>query len=500
MAIGAPASRGTGSESASDTQLSFTTTGGIAAGDYILVSFITDPISTTDGDNSLHSSVSVGGVSLTKAKEWAEGGASTGDGVVTSLWYGVTGSAIASGATVLCNTASAVTVKGARVLSGTRDTGKTFGLATGTTPIDFDNYVSAAGNDMVAQTTSGLTSEQHLHFRCAGCQATPTTFTATASPVFTRVSTTAFVAGAAIGLREEYIIQTDTGVTSDPSSNAGNSTEWATLLVSFNEVTSGTAHTATPTDTLTLADATTFARDIHPADTLTLVDSLSSQAVLERTLVDTLALADSLSSQAVLQRTVDDTLTVADLITPAGGKGATIDDTLTLSDSLSTQAVLQRTVADTLSLADSLSSQAVLLRLIADTLTLADLADPVKSVGGVDHAQPIADTLSLADSLSSQAVLLRTLTDELAVADSLSSQAAFMRTIADTLTLADDLVAEAEALVEGFTGMFDPDTEQGRGSAANDSGDYELAPAGRGGSRTLSGAYTSVQGGKIGVP
>jgi hypothetical protein len=40
-----------------------------------------------------------------------------------------------------------------------------------------------------------------------------------------------------IALRDEYLIATNTGATSDPSSNAGNGTEWATLLVAFNETT-----------------------------------------------------------------------------------------------------------------------------------------------------------------------------------------------------------------------------------------------------------------------
>ena len=42
---------------------------------------------------------------------------------------------------------------------------------------------------------------------------------------------------------------------------------------------------------------------------------------------------------------------------------------------------------------------AAFLRSVADTLSLADLADPVKSVGGVAHSQPVADTLCLADAL-----------------------------------------------------------------------------------------------------
>ena len=139
------------------------------------------------------------------------------------------------------------------------------------------------------------------------------------------------------------------------------------------------------------------------------------------------------------EQAVDDTLSLADSATTQSGKTASIGDTLALTDATAFEAAFARTITDTVALADTLSSQAAFLRGLADTLTLADLADPVKGVGGVDHAQPVADTLALTDSVAMQRGIAQAIADTLSVADAVASQAAFVRAVADSLTLADAL-------------------------------------------------------------
>lgn len=234
MALGAPVLRANAGETTSDNQTTITTTSEIPAGSYIIAVAVSDG-NAVDGNQNIHTALSVGGVALTKRSESQEGGASAAASVVVSVWYGVTVSAIANGSNVVLDLDAARADKRITVVSGTRDTSKTFEPADGTS-LDTDFYISAGGNDMRAQVTSGMTSEEHLHISAWGCDATATTFTATAT--WTRVVTTGQVTGSN-GTRIEYKISTSAGETSDPASNTGNSTEQAAILAAFREVTGG---------------------------------------------------------------------------------------------------------------------------------------------------------------------------------------------------------------------------------------------------------------------
>ena len=232
MALGAPTERMVATETGSDNQISSTLASGISAGNYVWAYMQCDPLVTTDGDQSLHSAVTVGGLSLTKAKEWAEGGASAGDGVAVSMWYGTASGAISSGATVTGDFASAVANKGLWIFSGTMAGGNSLAYEAVAANPNQSNYVSAGGNDITALATSGLTSREHLHIRIAGGQSGTSTFTVTATWTTLRATT---VIGTATRMSAERLIATDTGASSDPSSNAGNGTEWAHIIVSFHE-------------------------------------------------------------------------------------------------------------------------------------------------------------------------------------------------------------------------------------------------------------------------
>ena len=243
MALGVPADRASAGETTSDNQTVITTTSAIPAGHYIIATCISDAPNTTDGETAYHTALTVGTVALTKRREQTEGGASGTAAIVTSQWYGVnSGAEIAVGANVTLDLSDAVADKRIWVISGTRDTSKTFEAADGTS-LAATNYVSAGSNDMVAQSTSGMTSEEHLHVRSAGCDSASTGFTGTAT--WTEMNTNRLVTGSN-GVCMEYKISTSTGETSDPSSNAGNGTEWATILAAYREVTAGGTPTSFP--------------------------------------------------------------------------------------------------------------------------------------------------------------------------------------------------------------------------------------------------------------
>lgn len=238
MAIGNPALCANAGETTSDNQTVITTTASIPDGQYIVGVVVSDG-NAVDGNTNIHTALDVGGVALTKVREQQEGGASAAASVVVSLWIGKndTGSQINSGSNVTADFDAARADKRITIISGTIGSGNVLELADGTS-LDFDNYVSSGGNDMRAQSTSGMTSESHLHVAAWGCDATATTFTASTN--FTRVSTTGQVTGTN-GTRIEWRINTSTGETSDPSSNCGNSTEWAVVFAAFREVAGGAA-------------------------------------------------------------------------------------------------------------------------------------------------------------------------------------------------------------------------------------------------------------------
>lgn len=234
MALGAPTIVANNGETTSDNQTVITTTAAIANGNYILAAAVSDGDGTNEGETTFHTGLSVGSVTLTKRREQGEAGTSAATSVTVSQWYGVnnTGAEIAIGANVTLDLDAAHADKRIVVIAGTRDTSKTFEAADGTS-LDVDNYISAAGNDVVSEVTSGMTSEEHFHWRTAGADSTSTGWTGTVG--WTETHTNRQVTGSN-GLGMEHLISTSTGETSDPASNAGNGTEWASILAAYREV------------------------------------------------------------------------------------------------------------------------------------------------------------------------------------------------------------------------------------------------------------------------
>lgn len=86
MAIASVGNLGTGASSTSNSTLGFTTSAQLDAGNYGILVISSDNTSTTDGDNSEVTGVTVGGNAMTKIAEYVNGSAGAGAGVLVSVW------------------------------------------------------------------------------------------------------------------------------------------------------------------------------------------------------------------------------------------------------------------------------------------------------------------------------------------------------------------------------------------------------------------------------
>ena len=237
------------------------------------------------------------------------------------------------------------------------------------------------------------------------------------------------------------------------TSAATSGDSYITLPQTVTEFVSGTAHTATPSDSVTLTDARTAARGKGITDTFALADAFSRATATQRTVADTFTLTDTRTLARA--KTVTDTLTLADLLIAGRSQAVPLADVLALVDAVNIDWTALRPQNERVDLTDSFTRIHVALRAVADALVLADLATPVKEAGGVTHSLPLADVLALSDVFARVMAYGRTqadglilvdstrdaqgirLGDTLALTDLLNRLGSSARTLADTLTLVD---------------------------------------------------------------
>ncbi len=216
-----------------------------------------------------------------------------------------------------------------------------------------------------------------------------------------------------------------------------------------------TDHTATPSDSLALADSASPAKTIPSAqaDTTSLSDTGTAAWTQDRSTASAVALGDSLSRVHLAARTPADAVALTDQATPAktipvavndsvaladeatpelgvGGTDHTVDpaDTLAVTDTL---ALGQgKAVTDTLALDDAATTAEDFARAVADSIALTDGAALSR---GLAHA----DTLGVADTFSRATETSRTVSDAVAITDEATSAEDFTRAVDDTLALDD---------------------------------------------------------------
>lgn len=214
----------------------FTTGSDIVADKLIVAVLATDNVSTADATSTDHTSMSVGSMVMTKAREFTNGNGSAAAGCTVSLWYGQnkTGSTIASGSTVTVNLGGSAPGSGAKVCVARRfsmDSTKVIAVAGGA---DLANDGADTGDLQL----SSLTNREYLFLHgMAGEGSTATAITPTGSWTgFIGNQTAAGGAATNVGARWQGRILTGTATgANNPTSGMGAVDHAATLVALWED-------------------------------------------------------------------------------------------------------------------------------------------------------------------------------------------------------------------------------------------------------------------------
>jgi hypothetical protein len=335
MAIASVGTLGTGASSTSNSTLAFNTaTNALAAGDFAILTIVSDNTSTgADGDASEITGVSGGTGTWTKLGEHGNNNGAAGTGVVTAVWLFEASGTVAIGTTITVTFANNRTDKCCSFWKYTKAAGTTIVKETGTTnPI---TSAVDASNGFGSSAFSGLASSSRLYFRGLGKEANSTT-DITVSGSFTAITLTRSRNNAsAVLLRGEFRINTSTGETSNPTLAVSGDT--AGLFLALEE----SLATINGTLSVTLDDAT-----------LSAAGSVAIAGALSATLDDaTLAATGALGINGALSVTLDDATMVAtgtQSVTPiVGTLAVTLDDaTLNAAGSVAITGIVNATLDD----------------------------------------------------------------------------------------------------------------------------------------------------------
>jgi len=221
VAIASVGTMGTGVSSTSSTTFTLSTaTNTLASGDFALLTVATDNTSTADGNTSDHTAVSGGTGTWSKLGEYTNtvGGAAA-DGVTTSVWLFEATGAVGTGTTITITLGTARVDKVASMWKFTKAASTTIHKDTEPATNPLNNGVDAS-NGFGSVAFSGLSSKSRLYYRGLGKEANTTTaITVSTSPAtFTAITGNRSRNNAsAITLRGEFLINTGTGATSNPT-------------------------------------------------------------------------------------------------------------------------------------------------------------------------------------------------------------------------------------------------------------------------------------------
>lgn len=217
-----------GNDKTTSTSIAATTTINANAGDLIIATLTSDNEDTADGETSLHTSVTINAVSMTKAKEFTNAQGAANAGVTVSVWYLLAQSAIVNGVAV----------------AGTLNTGKdakaielrVFPWPSGyTVRVDGTGTLANDAADPGSLTATGTLDFEHLWWRGIGSEESNTTVgSITSTSGWTGTTGTGTTGGAAasnISVRSEWKVST--GVSSGASDPTLVSADHASALVGF---------------------------------------------------------------------------------------------------------------------------------------------------------------------------------------------------------------------------------------------------------------------------
>lgn len=199
------------------------------AGDFAVVIMALDNVATTDGASTNVTSVTFGGVAVTKVCEYTGSNGVAGDGV--TLWVGVLrhGSNIASGASIVVTLSNAVVAKTLVARQYNADSAAGSIEADGT----IQTELTDGGADPGALSVTADTDDNHLFFRAvARGRASNPILTATVGWSTTTFATSgASPAADHVGVRGEFLIDDGTASgTSDPTASSTSGIHVSALI------------------------------------------------------------------------------------------------------------------------------------------------------------------------------------------------------------------------------------------------------------------------------
>ncbi len=235
MAIANIGQLGNTANAASSSSVTHTTaTNNLADGDFAILFVVTDNLSSSDGDNNEHTSVTGGTGTWTKVDEYTNSNGAADAGVTVSKWLFHSTGANNTGTVFTINFSAAIVRKAITMHGFSKAAGTTIILATepGTNPI---TSAVDASNDFGSSSFSGLPNAERLYFRALGKEANSVT-DITPSAGFTVTGRTRSDNNAlAVFTRGEWRINTSTGETSNPTLAVSGDT--AGLFSAFVEYT-----------------------------------------------------------------------------------------------------------------------------------------------------------------------------------------------------------------------------------------------------------------------
>jgi hypothetical protein len=245
MAITSGGTLGTGANSTSNSSFTFNTaTNTLAAGDFGILTVVSDNIATADGKTHNHILPSGGTGRWARLAEYTNApSASAGVGVTTSIWLFEATGTVNTGTTITVNFSGNVTDKCCSFWKFTVGAGGKLILnREGADEGVITSEVNGA-NGFGSSAFAGLSNISRLYFRGLGKEANSTT-DITVSSSFTAITLTrSRNNAAAVFVRGEFRIVTATGETSNPTLAVSGDT--AGLFLALEEITPAAASTLT---------------------------------------------------------------------------------------------------------------------------------------------------------------------------------------------------------------------------------------------------------------
>lgn len=217
-----------------------TQTTAMAAGDFGIMTVVTDNLNTgaVDADNNEHVSVSGGTGTWTKRKEWSNNNGGAGSGVTISVWTFESTGVNAIGTVFTITFSAPIAEKTVVMHCFSKAAGTRIALdpSAGTNPITSQ---LDASNDFGSSAFAGLPNASRLYFRAMGKEANTAVDITASANFITTARTRSQNAASAVCVRGEYRINTSTGETSNPVLAASGDT--AGLFLALIEEVIGTA-------------------------------------------------------------------------------------------------------------------------------------------------------------------------------------------------------------------------------------------------------------------